>query len=217
MKIAVLGTGMVGQAVASRLVELGQEVAMGSRDAANPKALEWVATTGERGSAGSFADVAAFGDLVINATAGVASLDALRLAGAETLAGKVLLDLANPLDTSQGFPPTLAIANTDSLAETIQREFPDARVVKALNTVNCSVMVDPSTVPGEHDVFVAGDDGDAKATVVGLLGELGWARDRVIDLGGLRAARGMEMYLPLWLTLMQTLGTPAFNIKVVRA
>ena len=145
------------------------------------------------------------------------SVEALRAAGADNLAGKVLIDVANPLDASSGFPPTLAIVNTDSLGETIQREFPGARVVKALNTVNCAVMVDPSSVPGEHDVFVAGEDGDAKAVVVGLLRELGWTGDRVVDLGGIRAARGMEMYLPLWLSMMQAFGTAAFNIRVVRA
>jgi predicted dinucleotide-binding enzyme len=217
MKIGVLGTGMVGHALATRFVELGHEVAMGSRDAANPKAVEWAQAAGEHASNGTFADAAGFGDVVVNATAGVASLDALRSAGADTLAGKVLLDVANPLDTSQGMPPTLAIANTDSLAEAIQREFPAARVVKALNTVNCSVMVQPSVVPGEHHVFVAGDDGDAKAVVLGLVGELGWPASSVIDLGGIRAARGMEMYLPLWVSLMQTLGTPAFNIRIVRS
>lgn len=217
MKIGVLGTGMVGHALATRFVELGHEVVMGSRDAANPKAVDWAQAAGEHASAGTFADAAGFGDVVVNATAGVASLDALRSAGADTLAGKVLVDVANPLDTSHGMPPTLAIANTDSLAEAIQREFPAARVVKALNTVNCSVMVQPSVVPGEHHVFVAGDDGDAKGVVLQLLAELGWGASSVIDLGGIRAARGMEMYLPLWVSLMQTLGTPAFNVRVVRS
>lgn len=217
MKIGVLGTGMVGHALATRFVELGHEVVMGSRDAANPKAVEWAQAAGEHASTGTFADAAGFGDVVVNATAGVASLDALRSAGAGPLAGKVLVDVANPLDTSHGMPPTLAVANTDSLAEAIQREFPAARVVKALNTVNCSVMVQPSVVPGEHHVFVAGDDGDAKGVVLRLLAELGWGAESVIDLGGIRAARGMEMYLPLWVSLMQTLGTAAFNVRVVRS
>jgi predicted dinucleotide-binding enzyme len=217
MKFAVLGTGMVGYTVATRLVDLGHEVVMGSRDAANPKAVEWARASGERAGAGTFADAAAFGEVVVNATAGVASVDALRAAGADNLAGKVLIDIANPLDASHGFPPTLAIVNTDSLGEMIQREFPSARVVKALNTVNCSVMVNPSVVPGQHDVFVAGDDGNAKATVVGLLREFGWTGDSIVDLGDIRAARGTEMYLPLWLSLMQALGTAAFNVKVVRA
>lgn len=216
MKFAVLGTGMVGHALASRLIELGHEVRMGSRDAANPKAVAWADAYDDRATAGTFADAAAFGDVVMNATAGVASLEVLRAAGADNLAGKVLVDIATPIDASQGFPPVLAIANTDSLGETIQREFATARVVKSLNTLAASVMVDPASVPGEHNLFVAGDDADAKKVVVGLLGEFGWPADRVIDLGGIRAARSTEMYFLLWFSLMQTLGTPVFNIQVTR-
>jgi predicted dinucleotide-binding enzyme len=205
---------MVGQALATKLLELGHEVRMGSRDVANPDAREWAGSAGERASHGDFLGAAEFGELVFNCTAGAFSLDALEQAGDEALGGKVLVDVANALDVSQGMPPTLTIANTDSLGEQIQRRFPDARVVKALNTVNHEVMVDPSLVPGEHDLFVAGNDKDAKAQVTDLLESFGWPRERIVDLGGIEAARGMEMYLALWLRLLGALGTRRLNIHV---
>jgi predicted dinucleotide-binding enzyme len=214
MKIGVLGTGIVGRTLATKLVAVGHEVSMGSRDAANEQAAEWAAAAADRARHGTFADAAGFGELVVNATSGGASLDALRAAGADNLAGKVLVDVANPLDFSQGMPPRLSICNDDSLGEAIQREFPDARVVKALNTVNAGVMVDPAGVPGDHDVFVCGDDDAAKAEVSGLLRELGWPEESIVDLGGIDGARGMEMYLPLWLRLFGTMGTPQLNIDV---
>jgi predicted dinucleotide-binding enzyme len=213
MRIGVLGTGVVGQTIGTKLVELSHEVRMGSRTAGNERAAEWVAAAGDRASEGSFADAAAHGELVFNCTAGTASLDALRAAGEEELRGKVLIDVANPLDFSRGMPPTLSIANDDSLGEAIQREFPDARVVKALNTVTATVMVEP--VEGTN-LFVCGDDEAAKSQVVELLVSFGWPGDRVLDLGGIDGSRGAEMYLPLWLRLMGALGTPRFNISVVR-
>lgn len=215
MRIGVLGTGMVGQAIATKLVSLGHEVRMGSREAGNEKAVAWAQAAGERASDGSFADAAGFGELVVNATAGVASLDALGAAGEENLNGKILIDMANALDFSHGMLPNLAFCNDDSLGERLQRAFPRARVVKALNTMNCKVMVDPARVPGEHAVFVCGDDGDAKREVAGLLGSFGWPQDRIIDLGGIAAARGTEMYLPLWLSLYGRLETGDFNIALV--
>src|SRR5438067_2263162 len=199
MRIGMLGTGVVGQTLERKLIELGHDVKVGSRDPSR-----------------SFADAAAHGELVFNATTGTASLEALRMAGAGSLAGKVLVDVANPLDTSRGFPPTLSVANTDSLAEQIQREFPEARVVKALNTMNADVMVDPGLVPGDHNAFIAGDDDDAKDDVRSLLESFGWPPTRVLDLGELAAARGMEMYLPLWLRLFRVMGTARINIGVTR-
>ena len=145
----------------------------------------------------------------------MASLSALGEVGSDHLAGKVLLDVANPLDFSQGFPPTLSVKDTDSLAEQIQRAFPEARVVKSLNTVTASVMVDPATVgDGDTTVFVAGDDAEAREQVGGLLRELGWLD--IVELDGLQNARGLEMWLPLWVRLMGALGTAEFNIKLVR-
>lgn len=213
MRIGVLGTGMVGNAIATKLAELGHEVRMGARDAANEKAAAWASGAGER-SHGTFADVAEFGELVFNCTAGAASLEALEQAGDDALRGKVLVDVANPLDSSGGGPPTLTVCNDDSLGEQIQRRFPATRVVKALNTMNNQVMVDPGRVPGEHDVFVCGDDGGAKAQVTELLESFGWARERVIDLGGIESARGTEMYLPLWVRLWGAFGTGQLNIHV---
>ena len=216
MKIGVLGTGMVGSAIATKLVGLGHEVRMGSRTPDSKRAAEWVAAVGQGASQGTFADAAAHGELVFNCTAGDASLAVLEAAGAENLAGKVLVDVSNPLDHSQGMPPGLFTSSFDSLAEQIQRAFPDARVVKALNTVNAEVMVEPSKVPSAHDVFLCGDDEAAKARVVELLETFGWPAESVIDLGDLTSARGMEAYLLLWIRLWGTLGTGHFNVKVVR-
>jgi predicted dinucleotide-binding enzyme len=215
MRIGVLGTGIVGRTLASKLVSLGHEVMMGSRQAGNEAAAAWSKESGQLADDGNFAEAAGFGELVVNATSGAASLDALVSAEAENLGGKVLLDVANPLDFSAGMPPTLTVCNTDSLAEQIQRTFPDARVVKSLNTINADVMVEPGIVPGSHTLFIAGDDADAKATVKGILVDFGWPAEDVMDLGGIQAARGMEMYLPLWLGLYGATGTSHLNVKVV--
>ena len=161
-----------------------------------------------------FADAAAHGELVFNCTNGSASLQALNAADAENLAGKVLVDVANVLDFSQGRPPHAGVSVGDSLGEQIQRAFPEARVVKALNTVTASVMVDPSSVPGEHDVFVCGNDEVAKAEVAELLQSFGWPAERILDLGDISAARGTELYVALWLRLMGPTGGAAFNIHV---
>ena len=215
MKFGVLGTGMVGQAIATKLVQLGHEVTMGSRDAGNEKAVGWSQEAGGDAAEGSFADAASAGEIVFNCTSGGASLQALDAAGAENLSGKTLIDVANALDFSQGAPPSLSVCNTDSLGEQIQRRFPDTKVVKALNTVNAGVMVAPEKVPGDHFLPICGDDA-AKPQVVELLGEFGWPPDRVVDLGDISSARGMEMYLPLWLALMNSLGTAEFNIALAR-
>lgn len=215
MKIGVLGTGMVGEAIATKLVSLGHEVRMGARSATNEKAAAWASRHGSGASHGTFSDAAGFGELIVNATSGSASLDALAAAGAANLEGKVLLDIANPLDFGKGMPPTLFTPGDDSLAERIQRAFPKAKVVKALNTVHCDIMVDPARVGGgEHHAFVSGDDPVAKEQVKGLLASFGWKH--VLDLGPLHTARGTEQYLPLWLRLWGALGTADFNIRVVR-
>jgi 8-hydroxy-5-deazaflavin:NADPH oxidoreductase len=226
MKIAVLGTGTVGRTLAGKLLELGHEVVVGTRDPqatvarseadamGNPPFSTWQAEhTGVR--LASFADAAAESELVVNATGGGGSLDALAQAGSPNLAGKVLLDVSNPLDFSQGFPPSLFVKDTDSLAEQIQRAFPAARVVKSLNTMTAALMVDPARAGGgNHSTFVSGDDPDAKRTVVDLLTSMG--HTDVIDVGDLSTARGTEMLLPIWVRLMGALGTPYFNFKIVR-
>ena len=214
MKIGVLGTGMVGATLATRFAALGHEVRMGARDAKNPKAAVWAEAAGAKASHGTFADAAAFGEIVFNCTNGAGSLDALAAAGAENLRGKILVDVANPLDFSRGMPPFLFAGNTDSLAERIQEAFPEARVVKTLNTVNAEVMVDPGLVPGVSDVFVCGNDAAAKGEVTRILKEwLGWSV--VIDLGDITGARGTESYLLLWVRLWGTFKTPHLNIHVV--
>jgi len=214
MRIGVLGTGMVGRSIATKLAQLGHDVMMGSRTADNAGAAEWVAGTDGAASQGTFADAAAHGELVFNCTAGAGSLAAIGAASGETLAGKVLVDVSNPLDFSQGMPPSLFVPSTDSLGEQIQRALPGTGVVKALNMVSHEVMVEPSIVPGEHDTFIAGDDESAKETVRSLLESFGWPADSIRDLGDLSAARGMEAYLLLWLRLWGAFGTGHLNIDV---
>jgi 8-hydroxy-5-deazaflavin:NADPH oxidoreductase len=216
MRIAVLGTGVVGRSLAGKLLESGHDVVLGSRSATNEAAVGWAAEAGPRAKAATFFDAAADAEVVINATPGAVSLEVLAAASTKNLAGKVLIDVANPLDHSAGFPPSLSISNTDSLAETIQRAFPTARVVKALNTMRADVMVAPDRLAGgDHDVFMAGDDAEAKEVVSGLLREFGWRPEHIRDLGPLEAARGLEMWLPLWLRIFLKQGNSVFNIKVV--
>ncbi|HEX6076725.1 MAG TPA: NAD(P)-binding domain-containing protein [Micromonosporaceae bacterium] len=226
MRTAVLGTGMVGQALAGRLAGLGHEVTVGTRDVAqtmartepdamgNPPYPVWAQKQPEVTLA-TYRDAAADAELLVNATLGTASLAALGEAGPENLAGKVLVDISNPLDFSQGMPPTLFVKDTDSLGEQIQRAFPDAKVVKTLNTLNADLMVEPRTLAdGAHTVFVSGNDAGAKQTVTELLGSMG--HTDVMDLGDITTARGTEMLLPVWLRLMFALGTAKFNFKIVR-
>jgi 8-hydroxy-5-deazaflavin:NADPH oxidoreductase len=228
MKIAVFGTGVVGQALAGKLSALGHQVTVGTRDVeetsarTEPDALGTPAFPVWQGAhpgvgLKAAADAAADAELIVNATNGAGSIPMLELAGDVHLAGKVLVDVSNPLDFSQGRPPVLFVSNTDSLGEQIQRRFPQARVVKTLNTMNCEVMVDPSRVPGEHEVFVCGEDAGAKTEVAQLLESFGWPRARIRDLGGIASARGTEMYLALWLRLWGTVGSGDFNIAVVQA
>jgi hypothetical protein len=216
MKVGVLGTGMVGTAIATKLVELGHEVRMGSRQAGgSEKGAQWAESAGERGSSGDFADAASFGEVAFNCTSGEGSVDAVTSAR-DGLAGKLLIDVANALDFSDGPPPVIMATDRESLAEQIQRAVPDTRVVKSLNTVNNDVMVDPARVPGDHVIFVSGDDQAAKRQAVELLGEFGWPEDRVIDLGDITTARGTETYVGLWLRLMGALGSSQFNIGLLR-
>ena len=215
MKFGVLGTGSVGTTIASKLVALGHEVKLGSRSAGGDKAREWVSRAGAGASEGTFADAAKFGEMVFNCTAGTGSLEAIGLAGADNLRGKVLIDVSNPLDFSKGMPPRLFTASDDSLGEQIQRALPETHVVKTLNTVNAMLMVDASRVDGgQSTLFVSGNDAGAKARVTELLGQFGWKH--VIDLGDITTARGTESWLPLWLRLWGTLGTADFNLKIVR-
>jgi hypothetical protein len=191
---------VVGRTIAGKLRELGHDVLIGSRSA------------GE--DAVPFAEAAAHGELVFNCTNGAASLEALQAAGAENLSGKVLVDVSNPLSGNQEAP--LFLSNDDSLGEQIQRAFPETKVVKSLHTVNASVMVDPGRLSEVHDVFVAGNDPEAKRQVAELLQSFGWPASHILDLGDISAARGTEMYITLWLRLWGVVGSADFNIRVVR-
>ena len=214
MKVGILGSGMVGQAIGSKVAELGHEVMLGTRDLT--KLQDWLGHVGGNARVSSFAETAAHGELLFNATSGGGSLQALSLAGEANTNGKILVDISNPLDFSHGMPPSLFVSNTDSLGEQIQRAYPNVKVVKTLNTVTASLMVNPRQLAdGEHHIFVSGNDAEAKAQVVTLLSTwFGWKY--IIDLGDITTGRGTEMYLPIWLRLWGALGTGMFNIQVVK-
>jgi predicted dinucleotide-binding enzyme len=213
MQIGVLGSGVTGQTLATKLVQLGHEVMIGSRDEANPASVTWARDAGQHALYGTFMNAASFGEIIFNCTMGMYSLAALEMAGAENLNGKVLIDTSNPIDrTTDRW--TLTVCNTDSLGEQIQRAFPEAKVVKTLNTVNANVMVDPAKLLERTDVFVSGDDIEAKATVVKILRDwFGWKQ--IIDLGGIESSRSVEMYVLLWHSLRNAISSQRFNIKVV--
>jgi predicted dinucleotide-binding enzyme len=215
MKFGVLGTGVVGTTLAGKLAALGHEVKMGARAAGNEKARQWAQLAGGGASEGSYADAAGFGEIVIHATRGDAAIEVVRAAGRGNLRGKVLVDVSNPLDFSKGMPPTLFTgAAGDSLGERIQKELPETRVVKSLNTINASVMVDPARASADGAVFVAGNDEAAKKEFAGLLEDFGWKN--IVDLGDITGARATEAYVLLWLRLWETLKTADFNVEIVR-
>lgn len=216
MKIGILGTGMVGGIIGNKLVSLGHEVKMGSRTANNEKAVAWAKSAGTKASQGTFADAAGFGELIFNATSGHGSLEALKAAGAQNLKGKIVIDISNPLDFSKGMPPTLFAGNTDSLGELAQAAFPETQVVKTLNTVTASIMVDPGKIGGgDHHLFICGNDTAAKAKVGEFLKtQFGWKN--ILDLGDISQSRGTESFLPLWIRMWGALKTAEFNIKIVK-
>ena len=226
MKTGILGTGVVARTLGARLITKGNDVVIGTRDIdntlartepdhfGNPPFVEWIKQH-PKVKLDTLTNAAKHGEILINATAGTGSLNALTLAGAENLAKKILIDIANPLDFSNGFPPTLSVCNTDSLGEQIQAAFPDVRVVKTLNTMSSTVMVDPGLVKGDHNVFLSGNDKEAKAKVASLLTDwFGWKPKNIIDLGDIRSARGTEMLLPIWLQLYGVLQNPIYNFHI---
>jgi hypothetical protein len=230
MKIAIIGTGIVGKTIASKLVELNHDVMMGTRNVSdklastqtdnygNPPFGEWIKTN-SKVKLGSFAEAAAFGELVVNATNGSNSLTALILAGTKNLAGKVLIDISNPLDFSNGMPPSLlpGLNNTNSLAEEIQKTFPDAMVIKTLNTMWCGLMVNPNLVGnGDHINFISGNNSEAKNKVIKLLNQFGWLDKNIFDIGDITGARATESLLPIWLKVMGVTKNGAFNFRLVR-
>jgi predicted dinucleotide-binding enzyme len=226
MNIGVLGTGIVAKTIAGKLDALGHSVKLGTRDPkatlarsepdmfGGPPIRAWLESH-PKASLAPFREAAAHGAIVFDALSGQGALAALE-AAAPALEGKVLVDISNPLDFSKGMPPTLTVSNTDSLGEQTQRALPKTKVVKTLNTVNAYVMVDPKSVGGgDHTMFVAGNDAGAKAEVEKILKEwFGW-KD-VIDLGDISMARGLEMWLPLWVRIYGALKTGSFNMKIVR-
>lgn len=218
MKIGILGTGIVGNTLGTALVAKEHEVKMGSRDGTNKKAVEWTKANGKNASYGTFEDAARFGDIIFNCTKGEHSLEALSLASEQNFAGKILVDVANPLDFSKGMPPTLFLVNDTSLGETIQNAFPEAKVVKALNTLTCSLMVDPGKIAnGDHNLFICGNDATAKQKIKKLFHEnFKWKEDNIIDLGDITNVRGTEQLLPIWIRLMGVFGTADFNFKIVK-
>jgi predicted dinucleotide-binding enzyme len=229
MKIGIIGSGVVAQTLGTKLVELGHDVVLGTRDPSkldekkNMAATlrEWLAAATKAGKAGgkakvaTFQEAAAHGELLINATHGQASVDALNIAAADKVGPKVLIDTANELDFSKGVPPGALASQSNCLAERIQSAFPNLKVVKALNTIGAPVMVAPQALAGgEHTVFVSGNDAAAKAAVAEVLKSFGW-KD-VLDLGDIGSARGPEMYMAMWIRLWGATGTGMVNVKVVR-
>jgi 8-hydroxy-5-deazaflavin:NADPH oxidoreductase len=226
MNIAVLGTGSVGQALAGKLVALGHTVKIGTRDVAaskgktqpdgwgNPAIGSWLQAN-PAVELVTFAEAVSFSDsLIVHAMNGQAAIESLKSSNSKNLDGKILIDITNPLDFSKGMPPTLFVSNTESLAEQIQATFPTLKVVKTLNTMSNPVMVNPSLVPGNHTVFISGNDTVAKNTVRQLLQSFGWADDNIMDLGDITTARGTEMILPLWLRVWGKVQTPFFNFAI---
>jgi len=217
MKIAVFGTGVVGDTIGSRLIELGYTVMMGSRTSTNEKALAFVAKHKNGASAGTYAEAAAFGEIIFNCTKGEASIDALRAAGF-ALDGKIIVDVANPLDFSKGMPPSLipSLSNTNSSGEEIQKTFPKAHMVKTLNTMWCGLMVNPNLIGGgDHINYICGNDTGAKSKVKDLLKAFGWQEKNILDLGDITNARGTEAVLPIWLRVWAATQNGAFNFKLV--
>lgn len=226
MKIGVFGTGVVGQTIAEKLESLGHEVILGTRDVkaslargdkdsfGRPPLKDWLVQH-PKVKLTTHTEAAAHGQLLVNATNGAGTLEVMKLAGEKNLNGKVMLDISNPLDFSKGMPPTLFVCNTDSLAEQIQRTYPQLKVVKGLNTLNAYLMVAPRILPGEHNIFLSGNEADAKDEVRGILRSFGWNDNEMIDLGDITTARGTEQLLPIWVRLWGALQNPMFNFKIV--
>ncbi len=217
MIITILGTGDVGQSIGSKLIDLGHRVQMGSRSTNHEKGKAWVERNGVNASLHTFSDSCRGADLIINCTKGEHSLDILHSIESSLLDGKILIDIANPLDFSKGMPPRLTVCNDDSLGEQTQRTFPNLKVVKTLNTMWCGIMVNPAGIAGgEHVNFLCGNDAEAKNQVKKLLQSMGWKESNLIDLGDISASRGTEMILPLWVRIFMNTQNGAFNFNLVR-
>lgn len=220
MNIGVLGTGTVGEAIATALTEKGFNVRMGSRTPDNEKAAAWVKKSNDHATQGDFNDAAAFGEIVFVCLNGSYALDVIRSLATDTVEGKIIVDITNPLDFTHGMPPRIieGLGNATSLGEEIQKALPNSFVVKTLNTVNYKLMVNAKVVNGgDHHLFVCGDDTESKNKVKHfLVDHFNWKADHMVDLGGIQASRAVEAIVPFWVLVYQALGTPLFNFKVVQ-
>jgi len=215
-KIGILGTGMVGESIGTKLIELGYEVRMGSRTANNEKAMEWASKNGDRASTGTFNDAASFGELIVVCTKGDATVSVARSINPDLVKGKIIIVISNPLDFSKGMPPFLIpeLTNTNSLGEEVQKILSLANVVKTLDTVNCQIMVNPNKLSGPQTMFIAGNNSEAKKQVGELLEKFGW--NEIVDLGDITGARATEMMMPIWIRIMVTTNNVQFGFKIVR-
>jgi 8-hydroxy-5-deazaflavin:NADPH oxidoreductase len=227
MKVAVLGTGNVAQTFATKLVELGHEVMLGTRDVENTLArkatdnygslpfAEWHAAN-KTVSLGTFANAAAYGEIIINALQGAITIATLKTINSTSFEGKTFIDISNPLDFSKGFPPSLieGLNNDNSLGEEIQKTIPNAKIVKTMNTMYAGLMINPRALGEDSTVFVSGNDADAKNTVKGILASFGWKESEILDLGDITTARGTESLLPVWLRIYGATQNGFFNFKV---
>lgn len=217
MKFGILGTGMVGKAIGTKLIQLGHSVKMGSRTAGNANARDWAESQNDKASEGTFADAAKFGEVIFICTSGANTIDALKTAGTENFNGKTVIDVTNPLDFSKGMPPVLIpeMSNTNSLGEEVQKLLESANVVKSLNTVNCGIMVNPKMLQEDTMIFVCGNNPEAKKEVTEILKSFSWKT--IIDLGDISASRTTEMLIPFWVKMMSHLNTVNFNFKIVQS
>jgi len=219
MKIGVLGTGVVGEAIATALINNGHHVMMSSRRASNEKTAAWKKNAGKNAFTGTFAEAALHGEIIFTCLNGEYALDAIDTIDKENLAGKIVIDVTNPLDFTQGMPPRIleSLGNSKSLGEEIQKAAPGAFVIKTLNTVNYNLMVDARKVnSADHNLFLCGNDVNAKTKAKHfLVDNFHWRADRLVDLGGIESARAIEAIVPFWVLVYQSLGTPLFNFKIV--
>lgn len=218
MRIGILGSGDVGRTLGAGLAGLGHEVKLGTRDPGQQKLKDWIVKAGPRASTGTFAEAAAFGEVVVLAVLGAAVESAIKLAEPKNLAGKVMIDTTNPLDFAgvdfaKGVAPKLFVGTTDSLGERVQRWVPQGKVVKAFNTVGHAHMVNPSFPDGPPDMFICGNDAAATQTVTSLLKDLGWP---AIDIGGIEGARYLEALAMVWISYLFKTGTGNHAFRLLR-
>jgi len=214
MKVGIIGSGNVGHAIGTGFIKLGHEVKMGSRDPNKKEVREWVEKMGSLASSGTFEETARFGELLVISTLWTGTENAIKLADPKNFAGKVVIDTINPLDFSKGMPPTLAIGQTDSAGESVQRWLAEAKVVKAFNIVGNAHMFKPDFPGGPPDMFICGNDADAKNGVIKVLNDFGWSN--VMDMGGIEFSRTLEPLCILWVTYGAKTGSWNHALKMLK-